>query len=502
MFKLKRTPALLQCTPVRRRTWVFSASATRFMFAALLLLLLPLFFLTRVNTAHDTGVRTYGSSQTHASMGASIRAGVSAGERVATSLRSLFAPATASAAAANTLNFQARLQTASGAIVGDGYYNIQFKLYSASTGGSALWTETYAYNSGSGSCTGPLGANDCRVRVVNGYVSVYLGSITSFPSTIPWDQQLYITMNVDQNGTTSSGAITYDGEMTPRLQLTAVPYAMRANAANELLTTSGGNTATLSIATPTSGDQTFVIQDQGSAGTYNILTALNGTDGYVKLQTGTPGTQQTGNINISGTGLFGGLLQGGTLKAGSTQQFQVDASGNVTTSGSLSTGASSLLTVGGATLNSTLGISDLATGGNIGTAAATVDVYTNFTISQTTAGQTLTIPAPTSTTTGRLIYITNVGSAGYTIGGSIASPGTTMAFVWNDTTNAWTLVSSGTSGAYIQNGTALQTANFNIQSYSTTSVTATIQGANSQSANILEVKAAGVGTPPLSVGAT
>ena len=68
--------------------------------------------------------------------------------------------------------------TASGATVRDGYYNVQFKLYSASSGGTAQWTETY-YDS-----NGVTAGNDNRVRVVNGYLSVYLGSQTTFPGTI------------------------------------------------------------------------------------------------------------------------------------------------------------------------------------------------------------------------------------------------------------------------------------------------------------------------------
>jgi hypothetical protein len=268
----------------------FRLRKTRFVLG-LVLLALPLFFLTRANIAH------------------------------------------VSALPSDNLNFQARLESSTGAIAPDGYYDIEFKLYNAATGGTSLWTETRSYNSGSGSCSGPLGTNDCRVRVANGYVSVYLGSVTSFPSTIPWDQQLYLTMNV--GGTTSSGSITWDGEMNPRLKLTAVPYAMAAKNAEQIVKSNGSFLSTLSIQAPTGGDQMFLIPDQGAGGTYNVLTALSGTDGYVKLQGSTPGTQQTGHINVSGTGIFGGLLQGNTLNAGSSQQFQVDASGNVATSGSI-----------------------------------------------------------------------------------------------------------------------------------------------------------------------
>src|ERR1039458_4456037 len=135
------------------------------------------------------------------------------------------------AATSNGHNFQARLESSTGAIVGDGYYNVEFKLYSASSGGSAEWTEDYTYNNGNVSCTGaPNGSGDCRVDVVNGYLTANLGSLTSF-SGINWDQQQWLTMNI---GTATggvgvdSGAITWDGEMNPRLQLTAVPYAFRA----------------------------------------------------------------------------------------------------------------------------------------------------------------------------------------------------------------------------------------------------------------------------------
>ena len=54
-----------------------------------------------------------------------------------------------------TLNFQARLLTSAGAVVPDGTYNIDFKIYNTSTPtagtpgtctGSCLWEETYAYS--------------------------------------------------------------------------------------------------------------------------------------------------------------------------------------------------------------------------------------------------------------------------------------------------------------------------------------------------------------------
>src|SRR4051812_20065179 len=70
-------------------------------------------------------------------------------------------PQTVAAATNSTLNFQARLETASGAIVADGTYNVEFKLYNVSSAGSALWTETY-YDS-----NGVTAGNDNRIQVRN-----------------------------------------------------------------------------------------------------------------------------------------------------------------------------------------------------------------------------------------------------------------------------------------------------------------------------------------------
>ena len=44
----------------------------------------------------------------------------------------------------DTVNFQAKLMTNTGPIAPDGNYNVEFNLYSASSGGSAMWTEDLA----------------------------------------------------------------------------------------------------------------------------------------------------------------------------------------------------------------------------------------------------------------------------------------------------------------------------------------------------------------------
>jgi hypothetical protein len=202
----------------------------------------------------------------------------------------LASPATA-ATSSNYLNFQSRLLTNTGSVVADGNYNIEFKIdndVSSSDGGtgacsgSCLWRETRQNSNAQG------------VRVVNGYLSVNLGSVTSFPA-INWDQQLYLTMNIAGTGTGASP--TYDGAMSPRITLTALPYAFTAG---QLAQTSGANRGTLSFAGVTTNPN-LLLPDVASG------TVLVSTTG-VQLQGSTPGTQQTGSFNISGTGIVGTTL--------------------------------------------------------------------------------------------------------------------------------------------------------------------------------------------------
>jgi hypothetical protein len=215
-----------------------------------------------------------------------------------------FLPKTATAATSSYLNFQARLLNNSGAVVPDGYYNIEFKIYNVATGGTAEWTETRS------------GGN--KVRVANGYLSVSLGSVTAFGTSIDWTEEHWITMNI--GGTASP---SWDGEMDPRLQLTAIPYAFSAGQAGKLSTTSGGNTTELVLSTPSGGNHT--------------ITAPNAS--------GTILLDSTITTAISDAAfLQGGNSFSGTATLGTTDNNGIDFITNNTTVFQLSnTGAATLL---------------------------------------------------------------------------------------------------------------------------------------------------------------
>ena len=191
------------------------------------------------------------------------------------------------ASPSNVLNFQARLEGSDGAIVDDGNYNVEFNLYDSASGGSPLWTEDYLNSASNG------------VRVVDGYLTVNLGSVTPFPSTIPWDQQLWVTMNV---GGTSTGTPTWDGEMNPRLQLTSVPYAFQAENADQLQVSNGSNVATLSFTTPSANNSITLPNASGmvclDSSTTCGFASSSGSSSYI--QNGTM-LQSNANLDIQST---------------------------------------------------------------------------------------------------------------------------------------------------------------------------------------------------------
>ena len=135
------------------------------------------------------------------------------------------------------LNYQAKLTDTSNVSVADGSYNVRFKLYTSASGGAPIWTEIWCYSPDSGStCNGS--GSDSRIAVANGLFSTLLGSTTPITS-VDFDQTLYLGVEIGGSGTSPA----WDGEMSPRKKLGAVPAAL---VAKEL---KGNYTATLGTTT-------------------------------------------------------------------------------------------------------------------------------------------------------------------------------------------------------------------------------------------------------------
>lgn len=120
------------------------------------------------------------------------------------------------------INFQGKVVNTNGTNVSNGSYDFVFKIYTVSSGGAAVWTETW--NSGTS-----------QVTVTDGVFRVALGTHTSLPGSIDFNTD-NIYLGVEFNG---------DGEMTPRVRFTAVPYAFNALKVAGLTVTDTTGTFTL-----------------------------------------------------------------------------------------------------------------------------------------------------------------------------------------------------------------------------------------------------------------
>jgi hypothetical protein len=124
------------------------------------------------------------------------------------------------------INYQGKLTNSSNSIVSDGNYNIRFKLYTSLSGGVPIWTETWCNTS---DCAGTGVGADNRIPLVSGLFSTMLGSTTPLTG-IDFNQPLYLGVEIGGSGAVAS----WDGEMSPRKILGAVPAAFVAQSANTL----------------------------------------------------------------------------------------------------------------------------------------------------------------------------------------------------------------------------------------------------------------------------
>ena len=108
----------------------------------------------------------------------------------------------------------------------------------------------------------------------------------------------------------------------------------------------------------------------------------------------------------------------------------------------------------GSTLFGTLTLANFTANADIGIAAATVDIYTSINIPQTTAGVTLTIPFPTNTTAGRILKISNTGTAAFAVGAASINSAQTVEYVWNGTAWSFQTTGSGTGLGWSLTGNA------------------------------------------------
>jgi hypothetical protein len=194
------------------------------------------------------------------------------------------------------INFQGKVTNPNGTNVANGTYTFVFRLYTVSTAGSAIWTETDS------------------LTVTDGIFQVNLGAVTALPGSVDFNSDniyLGITFNSDPQG-----------EMLPRIRFTASPYAFNADALDGLdsgafvqLSPSGQQTGNINVSGSATLGNGLVVSAGGANITGDILFA-NGASRTISVNAAASGA---GNImtirggNGTGTDQNGGnlLLQGG-----------------------------------------------------------------------------------------------------------------------------------------------------------------------------------------------
>lgn len=356
----------------------------------------------------------------------------------------LFVSASHAAPGTNkTINFEGRLLTAAGSVVPDGHYNIQFKIYqdgagtsAGNSGGTLKWTETYANNGGN---TG--------LEVKNGFMSVSLGSVNAFGTSVDWNQDtLWLSMNVAGTATScttfGSSPCVADGEMLPMKRITATPFAINSGSVNGKTTdelvqlgqgVQGDATNNSSIFLNKTGSGNLVqlqntAVDIFSIGNTGNVTLGSNADKSISVSVASASTAGS-DLSLfaggggSGSGSSGGdlVLQGGA--AGGTN----GSGGNVLVDAGAKTGTGSV----GSISIGTAAAANIIIGGGSSTASGTISIQSkNDTTISANGNQKARFSSSSDT-----LYVGNADTSGQAA-----------------TANAFTVQGTSSTGSDIQGG--------------------------------------------------
>ena len=211
---------------------------------------------------------------------------------------SLLVSVLAQAEAPTTINFQGYLEEKVGNILTpvNNSRSIVFSLYTAESGGTAIWTSTKT------------------VTVNNGVYSVVLGDTVALTS-LNFDVPYYLGINV--NG---------DGEMSPRQPLTAAAYAIQAKKTEKI------GTLTANKWCSTDGTVINCTENAPSAGGPDLTAAENITGNWVNTTNPWADNEVADNLTLSGGTINNSAIGGTTAAAG---DFTIITSNNGASAGTL-----------------------------------------------------------------------------------------------------------------------------------------------------------------------
>jgi hypothetical protein len=365
------------------------------------------------------------------------------------------------------INFQGRLLNSAGATVPDGTYNLEFKIYqdgdgqsvgdtTGSPAGTLKWTEDYLNTSGRG------------VNVKNGYLSVQLGSVNPFGASVNWNQDnLWLSMNIGSTNVscTPFSSCSADGEMTPMKRMSSNVYSFNSGLLNGLSGSQYVQLAQGVQADASSSTSLFL----NKTGTGNIVDLQStGADAFIITNTGdvTYGANANHTLSVAtaAAGIAGKTLSV-TAGAGGTGNAN---GGSLTLTGGAGTGTGyqGLVNIGATAFTAGVNASCAA---NCTITQSYVDANGTIIINSTTAGITITLPAPSNTAAvGRILYLTTAsGSTDFNLSTN-GSPNTVIVAMRQNTTATMIWNGSAWTPGGASNATTLQATYANGSNPSTT----------------------------------
>ena len=367
----------------------------------------------------------------------------------------------ASGSISKIINFQGKItKTADGTNVTDGTYAVQFKIYSALTAGSLLWTETY--DQASGACT--------KLQLTSGVFNAKLGSCNALNIDFTTGS-LYLSINFAPSGT------SYDGEMSPRKQLNAAAYAFSAN------NLAGDGRIDLAYAPSTS---TF----GGAAIDYS--PSVSAANNAMLLTAGANVTGAALNVIQSGSG--GAILVGASALAGSTQTYiganPTAFSGNFMDLQLNGTSEFKVSSAGVLTLGTALNVANGGTGSSSFSGTNGVTYYDGTKLVSTAAS--IGAQCLQTASAGSVPIWGTCGAA--TSWSGLTAPTTNLSLAMQSFTTTLTYgATTGSSNLFTLADTASNTGTGNLFNITT---------ATSSAVNPLSVSAAGSATPSLFVASS
>jgi hypothetical protein len=234
-----------------------------------------------------------------------------------------------------TLTYQGILKTISGDPVPDGSYNVTFRIYDASVGGSSLWS-----------------SGVISVVTGGGFFAKELG-----PIPLPFDEPYYLSIQVAS-----------DPEMTPRQKVTMTAYSAVCDTANYALASAGGGGGNWTLSNNILSSNDFWGLTKGNSGNVHYgdssrsvvnfgAVCTTGTEGLNVVNaviSGGRNNRAWANFSAVGGGMTNKAVGAGSVVAGGTNNEAGDLYSTVS-GGWLNNAAGLFSTVGG-------GISDTAKG--------------------------------------------------------------------------------------------------------------------------------------------